>query len=191
MSKDALIFWFTGLSGAGKTTLATQFHDHLLRQNLKSCILDGDVLRTGLCQDLGFSPEDRSENLRRASETAKILANLGHIVICAFITPFQEDRDHIKSILGSRYHEIYIQCDLSLCEERDTKGLYKKARNGEITSFTGIDSPFDEPTSPDLVIHTGSQSIESSLEKLSDYFLSLKTDTSSLYSPLSPSLLWK
>lgn len=142
------ILWFTGLSGSGKTTLSIALEQTLFQRNVLATILDGDVIRSGLNRDLGFSAEDRKENIRRIGEVAKLLANQAFLVIVAFISPFRQDRDLIRqSVEDGRFIEVFIDCPLQVCEERETKGLYKKARNGEISDFTGISSPYEPPQS--------------------------------------------
>lgn len=154
------IFWFTGLSGSGKTTLATAVAQTLKSEGFRVYMLDGDVLRTGLCRDLEFSEHDRKENIRRAGEVAKLFMNEGYIVLCTFISPFASERDMVKrSCPEGTFHEIYVSTPLNNCEERDPKGLYKKARKGLIPSFTGIDSPYEVPEDPELSINTYNYSI--------------------------------
>lgn len=144
------VLWFTGLSGSGKSTLANAFDDHLNRNGRSTYLLDGDNIRMGLNKDLGFSPEDRKENIRRIAEVAKLFADSGKVVLTAFISPYEEDRQMAKDIIGEDYVEIFVDVPLETCEERDPKGLYKKARAGEIKGFTGIDAPYIAPTSPNL-----------------------------------------
>ncbi len=161
------VFWFTGLSGSGKSTLANQFEVELFNQGVQTYVLDGDNIRFGLNSDLMFTDEDRKENLRRIAEVAKLYVDAGMVVIAAFITPFEEDREKIKNIIGEDdFVHIYVDCPLEVCEERDVKGLYKKARNGEIKNFTGISSPFEPPKNNDLVIHSDKESLQDSLQKL-------------------------
>ncbi len=156
----ATVIWFTGLSGAGKTTLATELKKRLER-SLRVYLLDGDQLRSGLNADLGFSQEDRSENVRRAAEVAKILCDEGYYVLATFISPFKTDRLMARQIVGSaRFKEVFVQCPLSVCEQRDVKGLYKKARAGVLKQFTGIDSPYEEPQASDITIRSDEQSVE-------------------------------
>ena len=155
------IVWMTGLSGAGKTTLSIALENALFEQKALVTILDGDVVRSGLNQDLGFSAEDRKENIRRIGEVAQLLANQAFVVIVAFISPFRKDRDWVRqSMNDGRFIEVFIDCPLTVCEERDTKGLYKKARKGEINDFTGISSPYEPPTSPEIHIKTSEHSVE-------------------------------
>ncbi len=163
---EPLVIWFTGLSGSGKSTLANVLQNHLFKENKQVYVLDGDNIRSGLNSDLDFSENGRIENIRRISEVAKLLSQAGFIVITAFISPFKSDREKAKQIIGPCFREVYIKASIETCESRDVKGLYKKARNGEIKNFTGLDSPFEEPTSPDLTINTSNTSIEESLAQL-------------------------
>ena len=161
------VVWFTGLSGSGKTTISKMLFQYFLALNFRSTILDGDIIRTGLSKDLGFSQKDRSENIRRVCEVSKILLESGVAPICSFITPLQKDRDFCKEILNEcHFIQVYCQCSLTECERRDPKGLYKKARNKEIQEFTGIDSVYEEPLFSDLVLHTEFESENDSLNRL-------------------------
>ena len=148
------VYWFTGLSGSGKSTIANATEHKLHELGYKTMVLDGDNIRMGLCKDLGFSPQDRSENIRRISEVAKLFAESGTIVLTAFISPYREDREMARSIIGPDFIEIFVDTPLDVCEARDPKGLYKKARAGEIKGFTGIDSPYEAPLRPDMIIDT-------------------------------------
>lgn len=163
------IIWFTGLSGAGKTTLALELQQQLFARGYQVYVLDGDNVRSGLCSDLGFSAEDRSENIRRVGEVAALFADAGMIVITAFISPYKQDRRRAKQAAPDKFHHIYIKADIGICESRDPKGLYKKARAGDIKDFTGISAPFEEPENPDLVIDTNMLSIEESVAKILKY----------------------
>ncbi|WP_144524656.1 adenylyl-sulfate kinase [Bacillus pumilus] len=164
------IIWFTGLSGSGKSTIANAAARELFEQGYQVTVLDGDNVRHGLNKDLGFSDDDRKENIRRIGEVAKLFVEQGTIVITAFISPFQEDRRIVRQLVeAGEFHEVFVKCDLNVCEERDPKGLYKKARNGEIPFFTGIDSPYEEPAAPELVLDTGELSREESKQRLVDY----------------------
>jgi adenylylsulfate kinase len=150
------VIWLTGLSGSGKSTIANLIEQQLHELGMKTFILDGDNVRMGLNKDLGFSDDDRKENIRRIAETAKLMSDSGTITITAFISPFREEREKAKEIIGEdNFIEIYVNASLHTCEERDPKGLYKKARNGEIPNFTGIDSPYEEPLKPNLQVLTG------------------------------------
>ena len=166
LGQRSLVIWMIGLSGSGKSTLARALENHLHAEGLLTALLDGDNLRSGINGNLGFSNEDRVENIRRAAEVANILSSNGVITICSLITPREELRQMSRNILGDKYFEVYINCPLEVCEQRDVKGLYKKARAGEIKDFTGIDAPFDEPASPDLEIRTDLQGEEESLTEL-------------------------
>ncbi|ABW25463.1 adenylyl-sulfate kinase [Acaryochloris marina] len=155
------ILWFTGLSGAGKSTLAHTVEDALSKMNCRTFVIDGDNIRHGLCADLGFSSEDRVENIRRIGEVAKLFTEAGIIVLSAFISPFRADRDRVRELVPEGdFIEIYCQASLEVCEERDVKGLYKKARSGEIPNFTGISSPYEPPEEPEIIVKTGEDSLE-------------------------------
>ncbi len=167
LGQKGVVLWFTGLSGAGKSTIADALLARLLRRRILATVLDGDCIRTGLCKDLGFSIPDRTENLRRLAEVAALMADAGVVVITAFISPLRESRRLARNIIGSqRFQEIYISTPLDVCEARDVKGLYRKARKGEISNFTGIDSPFEAPEAPDLSLNTSRLTLECSLEAL-------------------------
>lgn len=162
-----LTIWFTGLSGSGKSTLAKLVEQSLFRKNVHVYVLDGDIIRQGLNKDLGFSEKDRHENIRRTAEVARLMNDAGIVVIAAFISPLTIDRELARSIVGSgNFIEVFVKCPLSVCEERDVKGLYKKARKGEVLNFTGIDAPFEEPLNPDLTVATNTEPLEVSLQKL-------------------------
>lgn len=163
------VIWFTGLSGSGKSTLANALESYLFEEGYKTYVLDGDNVRMGLNKDLGFSDEDRKENIRRISEVANLFSDSGTITMTAFISPFKEDRKIAREILGEGFIEVYVKADLKICEERDPKGLYKKARAGQIKNFTGIDSPYEEPDNAEIIIETDKLTIEESVEKISDY----------------------
>ena len=166
----SFVLWFTGLSGSGKSTIANALAAELFSQNINTYVLDGDNIRHGLNKDLGFSDDDRKENIRRIAEVSKLFVDNGTITITAFISPFREDRASARSILPEgEFIEVYIKCPLQACEERDPKGLYKKARNGEIPSFTGIDSPYEEPVQPELTIDTEGLSVQQSVAQIVHY----------------------
>ena len=163
------ILWLTGLSGSGKSTIANALEGELYRTGHHSYLLDGDNIRLGLNKDLGFSDQDRVENIRRIGEVAKLFADAGLIAITAFISPFRADRDLVRSLVApGEFFEVYVKAPLEICEQRDPKGLYKKARAGAIKQFTGIDSPYEEPLKPELVIDTAAQSLEQSTQQLLD-----------------------
>ncbi|MEC1668096.1 adenylyl-sulfate kinase [Bacillus mojavensis] len=164
------ILWLTGLSGSGKSTIANAAARELFEQGYQVIVLDGDNIRHGLNKDLGFSDEDRKENIRRIGEVAKLFVQQGTIVITAFISPFREDRDQVRQLVeAGEFNEVYIKCDLDICEQRDPKGLYKKARNGEIPFFTGIDSPYEEPEAPELVLDSGQYDREECKNQLIEF----------------------
>ena len=163
----ALVIWFTGLSGSGKSTLASALEAKLFEKGIRTYILDGDNIRAGLNKGLSFSDEDRKENIRRISEVAKLFVDAGVVVLSAFISPFASERDLVKQTVGiENYVEVFVDTPLEVCEQRDVKGLYEKARKGEIKNFTGIDSPFEVPQSPDLSIQTHKLSLEEAVEVL-------------------------
>jgi adenylylsulfate kinase len=163
---------FTGLSGAGKSTLAGALEELLFERGIRTYLLDGDNVRKGINSDLGFDLKDRSENLRRISEISKLMVDAGIVVLAAFISPLQQDRAIIRSKFGNDdFFEIYVDADLTICESRDTKGLYAKARQGLIPDFTGISSPYEIPANPSYVAHTGIQSLQESSKSLLDFLL--------------------
>mgnify|MGYP001367773434 FL=1 len=167
LSQRARLIWFTGLSGSGKSTLAVQLEAQLFAQGYKTYLLDGDNIRTGLNKDLTFTDEGRVENIRRIGEVCKLFLDAGVIVLSAFISPFRADREQVKNIVGAEnFVEVFVDAPLEVCEQRDVKGLYKKARAGEVKNFTGIDSPYEAPQHPDVHIPTHQLAIEQSIEKL-------------------------
>ena len=169
---QSYVLWFTGLSGSGKSTLANALARYLFEENIGTYVLDGDNIRHGLNNDLGFTDEDRKENIRRIGEVSKLFVDSGQIVLTAFISPFREDRQQVKDILAeNEFFEVYVKCSLDECEVRDPKGLYKKARNNEIKHFTGIDSPYEEPENPAIIVDTESQSIEDSVKSIVDFLV--------------------
>ena len=172
MQQRGACIWFTGLSGAGKSTLANALDVALHAAGKKTCLLDGDNLRHGLCRDLGMGEADRAENIRRAGEVAKLMVDAGLIVLCAFISPYRRDRDRDRlrgQFEPGRFVEVHVSTPLQLCEQRDPKGLYDKARKGLIRDFTGLDSPYEMPLAPDFVIDTGLEPLESSVRRLLQY----------------------
>ncbi len=167
LGQHAHLVWFTGLSGSGKSTLAVQLEAQLHAKGYHTYLLDGDNIRAGLNKDLTFTDEGRIENIRRIGEVAKLMMDAGIVVLSAFISPFQADREQVKQIAGAaRYIEVFVDAPLELCEQRDVKGLYRKARAGEVKNFTGIDSPYEVPVSPDIVINTGEMSVEEGVAEL-------------------------
>jgi bifunctional enzyme CysN/CysC len=163
------VLWLTGLPGSGKSTLAFELEGRLFAAGYRAYVLDGDNLRHGLNADLGFSPTDRSENIRRVGEVAALFAGAGMIVITAFISPYRSDRVAARRAAKGNFHEIFLSAGLVVCEKRDPKGLYKKARRGEISEFTGVTAPYEAPESPELIIDTGAITVEQSLSLLIDY----------------------
>jgi adenylylsulfate kinase len=156
----AKLLWFTGLSGSGKSTLAHALEEELYQRDCRTYVFDGDNVRHGLCRDLGFSVDDRTENIRRIGEMAKLFVDAGVISLTAFISPIREDRDRARGLFPhGDFIEVYVDCPLEVCETRDVKGLYKKARAGEIKDFTGISSPYEPPLKPEITIQTGNREI--------------------------------
>ena len=159
--------WLTGLSGAGKSTLGHLLEETLHQRGCRTFVLDGDNVRHGLCVDLGFSDHDRQENIRRIGEVTRLFVEAGTIVICAFISPFRSDRERVRQLIGAEdFCEIYCRCPLEVCEQRDVKGLYKKARQGLIPQFTGISSPYEEPLAPDLIIDTSATALAEAVQQI-------------------------
>ena len=167
-----LVIWFTGLSGSGKSTIANAIEKELFERRIHTYSLDGDNIRGGLNKNLGFSEEERTENLRRIAEVAKLFLDAGNVVLSAFITPLESDRDLIRKIVGEeKFVEVFISTSVEECERRDVKGLYKKARAGEIKDFTGISSPFEAPKAPDVLIRTEEERIEEAAQKVLHHIL--------------------
>jgi adenylylsulfate kinase len=167
-----VVVWFTGLSGAGKSTLAHAVEEYLHQAKCRTIVLDGDNIRHGLCGDLGFSDEDRRENIRRVGEVARLMVDGGMIVLAAFISPFHADRERARRLLDKRdFIEIYCRCPVEICERRDVKGLYKRARQGEIRNFTGISSPYEIPETPDLIVDTGRDDLDVSLQQVLEFLV--------------------
>ncbi len=164
------VIWLTGLSGSGKSTIANELELALHKLGIKSYVLDGDNIRTGLNKDLGFSDADRKENMRRIAEVAKLFSDSETVTIAAFISPFRQERAEARDIIGSEnFVEVYVDASLEVCEQRDVKGLYKKARAGEIPNFTGIDSPYEAPDNPDIILESGKLTIDECVDKLLVY----------------------
>ena len=186
----SVVLWFTGLSGSGKSTIAHLVEDRLHRMGCRTYVFDGDNVRHGLCGDLGFSPEDRSENIRRIGEMAKLFLEAGVIALTAFISPFRADRERVRNLVApENFLEIYCRCSLAVCEQRDVKGLYRKARAGEIKNYTGISSPYEEPENADLVLDTDGCTVEQCTDQVLRMLLERKfigepisvPDTGSVY----------
>lgn len=166
---SSFVIWFTGLSGSGKSTLASLLEEELHKSGHRTYILDGDNVRTGLNKDLDFTDEGRVENIRRIGEVAGLLVDAGVVVLSAFISPFEQDRKQVADIVGKEnFVEVFVDCPLEVCEQRDVKGLYAKARKGLIKNFTGIDSPFENPTRPSIVIPSDREDLRVSLKRLLD-----------------------
>ena len=161
------VVWFTGLSASGKSTIAHHLEKELFDRGIRSYVLDGDNVRHGINSNLGFSREDRKENLRRIAEVARLYVDAGIVVLAAFISPYREDRQYVQALVGPEdFFEIYVKCPIEVCENRDPKGQYRKARAGIIRNYTGIDSPYEEPAKPDLVIDTVSLDVQASVERV-------------------------
>ena len=166
------VLWFTGLSGAGKSTLAVELERRLFQKGYQVYVLDGDNIRSGLNANLGFSPEDRAENIRRVGEVAALFARAGFIVISAFISPYRTDRDRAREAAGNNdFHEVYVSAGLDVCEKRDTKGLYQRARSGEIRDFTGIHQPYEEPHAPELTVDTSTSNPDDLASEVIEYLV--------------------
>lgn len=168
-NQKGMVIWMLGFSGAGKSTLSNLLEQKLRQENVLAIQLDGDELRKGLNSNLGFSMDDRAENIRRAAETAKIMAAKGIVVICSFITPLQSHREIAKAILAEMYYEVFIDCPISVCAERDVKGLYKMAEEKTLKNLTGMGSEFERPSQPDLIISTDKDSLSQCLDQLYTY----------------------
>lgn len=172
----SMILWFTGLSGSGKSTLCAAIEKRLHEQGMSTYILDGDNVRHGINENLGFSPEDRTENIRRIGEISKLFVDAGIITLTAFISPYRKDRNHVRELVSSNeFIEIYVKCSLKECERRDPKGLYQKARSGEIKDFTGISAPYEQPIHPEIIIDNENQLIEESVNQVINYLIEKKT----------------
>ena len=164
-----MVLWFTGLSGSGKSTLANALNEALHSKKVSTYLLDGDNIRHGLCRDLGFSDKDTEENIRRIGEVANLFMNAGIVTITAFVSPFRSDREKVRKIIGKDFIEIFCAANIDICETRDTKGLYKKARLGEIKDFTGISSPYEIPKTPEIRVDTGSLDLNDSVRQIMKY----------------------
>ncbi len=172
LSQKPCILWFTGLSGSGKSTIANAVEKQLFNRGIKTYLLDGDNIRHGLNKDLGFSETDRVENIRRIGEVSKLFVDAGLITLTAFISPFKSDRQIARSLVGyDEFIEVFINTPLEICEKRDPKGLYKKARDGAIKNFTGIDSPYEAPLEPQISINTDALTINESVDKIINYLI--------------------
>ena len=171
-SHKPLLIWFTGLSGSGKSTLANQLELELFKRKISTYTLDGDNVRLGLNKDLGFTQEDRQENIRRISEVANLMIDAGLVVLAAFVSPYKRDRKNIREVVKDiNFVEVFVDAPLEECERRDVKGLYKKARNGKIENFTGISAPYEAPDDPEVVIRTDKFSVKESVDILLNYLI--------------------
>ncbi|NQZ11330.1 MAG: adenylyl-sulfate kinase [Algicola sp.] len=167
---QSAILWFTGLSGSGKSTIADALEQSLHQRGIKTYLLDGDNVRHGLCGDLGFSDNDRQENIRRVGEVAKLMSDAGQITLSAFISPFRKERQDVRDLVADgEFIEVFVDTPFEVCAKRDPKGLYAKALRGEIKNFTGIDSDYEAPQNPQIHLHTDQQSVEQSVEKITTY----------------------
>ena len=165
------VLWFTGLSGSGKSTVASAVERELHQRGVRTYILDGDNVRTGLNSDLDFSAASREENIRRIAHVSGLMKDAGLVVLSAFVSPYQKDRDYVREVAGDDFSEVFVSTPLEVCEQRDVKGLYAKARAGEISNFTGISAPFEEPTKPELDVPTHTMSIEQAAMMVVDYII--------------------
>ena len=171
LDQKPLLFWFTGLSGSGKSTLSNAFEKKLFKEGFMTYSLDGDNLRSGVCNNLGFSHEDRKENIRRTAEVSKLMLDAGLIVCASFISPYKIDREFVKKIIGkNNFIEIYVSTPIQVCEERDVKGLYKMARGGKISNFTGVSAPYEAPIKPDIEIDTSMINLEDAVNRIYKFF---------------------
>ncbi|WP_323787439.1 adenylyl-sulfate kinase [Psychroserpens sp.] len=167
---NSLLIWFTGLSGSGKSTIANVVEQKLFKKGIKTYTLDGDNIRKGINNDLTFSPEDRTENIRRIAEVSNLMLDAGLVVLAAFVSPYKKDRENIRTIVKDvNFVEVYINTSVDECERRDVKGLYKKARAGEIKNMTGISSPYEAPVNPDIEIKTEIETVEDSVKRIVDF----------------------
>ena len=172
LGQRGAVLWFTGLSGSGKSTVARAVEARLHAEGRLVYVLDGDNIRHGLCADLGFAPADRTENIRRIGHVAALLVDAGAIVLTAFISPYRSDREQVRTVLGEDFLEIHVDASVEVCEKRDPKGLYKKARAGNLKNFTGIDSPYEAPEAAEVVLNTSEMSAEDAAERVVQALLS-------------------
>ena len=172
ISSKGVVIWLTGLSGSGKSTIGRALEANLVRQGRFAYGLDGDNIRFGLCKDLGFSPEDRTENIRRIGSVAQLFCDAGAITICSFVSPYRSDRDAVRALVPDRFVEVHVDCSVDECARRDPKGLYKKAMAGEIPNFTGVSAPYESPIAPEIHIDTAAVSVEKGVEAIVEYLIS-------------------
>lgn len=173
LSSKGVVIWLTGLSGSGKSTIGRALEAHLVRSGRFAYGLDGDNIRFGLCKDLGFSPEDRAENIRRIGAVAQLFCDAGAITICSFVSPYKKDRDAVRALVPERFIEVHVDCSVDECARRDPKGLYKKAMAGEIPNFTGVSAPYEVPIAPEVHIDTASSTVEQGVEKIVSFLTHL------------------
>jgi adenylylsulfate kinase len=170
LGQKGVIVWFTGLSASGKSTIACEVERRLFEKKKLAYVLDGDNIRHGLNKDLGFSPEDREENIRRIGEVAKLFSDAGLIALTAFISPYKKDRDQVRNLVKKgEFIEVYVKCPIDVLKKRDPKGMYEKALRGEIKEFTGISAPYEEPDNPELILETDKETIDQSVNKVMEY----------------------
>ena len=169
LSSKGVVIWLTGLSGSGKSTIARALELCLVRHGIFAYGLDGDNIRFGLCSDLGFSAEDRAENIRRIGSVAQLFCDAGTVCICSFVSPYQKDRDAVRNRMNGRFVEVHVDCSVETCAERDPKGLYRRAMAGEIPNFTGVSAPYEAPRQPEIHIDTTRVSIDDAVQKIWDY----------------------
>ena len=173
LSSKGVVIWLTGLSGSGKSTIGRSLEAYLVRSGRFAYGLDGDNIRFGLCKDLGFSPEDRAENIRRIGAVAQLFCDAGAITICSFVSPYKKDRDAVRALVPERFIEVHVDCSVDECARRDPKGLYKKAMAGEIPNFTGVSAPYEAPIAPEVHIDTASSTVEQGVEKIVAFLIHL------------------
>ena len=171
LNQNPVTYWLTGLPGAGKSTMGHTFLKKLLEMNFEARLLDGDIMRKGLCKDLGFTREDRKENIRRSAEVGKLFLDMGFVVICSFVSPYREDRKMAQQIMGEPFVEVFLDCDVEECKRRDPKGYYKKVNGGLINNFTGMGSPYEPPQDPKIILNTKDLEIEECLHILCQNFV--------------------
>ncbi len=170
LKQKGVLVWFTGLPSSGKSTVSREVEKRLYEMGKLVYVLDGDNIRHGLNGNLGFSPEDRKENIRRIGEVAKLFTDAGIITLTAFISPYKADRDRVRKLLkDNEFIEVYVKCPVDICVKRDPKGMYKRALNGEIKEFTGISAPYEEPENPEIILETDKENVEKSAQKIIDY----------------------
>ncbi|MBU0615652.1 MAG: adenylyl-sulfate kinase [Nanoarchaeota archaeon] len=174
LGQKAVLLWFTGLSGSGKSTIASGLQKKLMAEGKLCYILDGDNIRHGLNSDLGFGAADREENIRRIGEVGRLFVDAAVITIVSFISPYKKDRDKVRSLLGKHFIEVFVKCSIDECEKRDPKGLYVKARNGEIPDFTGVSAPYEEPLNAEIVVDSDRLSVEECVSRVYDYLCKLQ-----------------